>query len=267
MLSELKKSTSAILHQRVTSPLYGTLIISWLFWNWKIIYLTLFIDESSIKGTKIDFIVANYSNPLNHFIYPFISAAIIIVLIPFVANGAFWLSLKFKKWRLDQKNEIEKKQLLTIEQSIALRSEIREKELGFEKILEKVEQEKEELNKISVELQEEVNRLKSALDKKAKTRTSQSSSSGYGPEDYEGLKNNTRIFEPFEEIAKSVKNHNIFPKKINERIKEYYLINGIVEEDVNVNPSGEFYYKLTFKGEGLYRDFFNELFNSQAGKK
>ena len=71
MLTELRKSTNAILFERVTSPFFGTLVISWSLWNWKIIYLTFFVNEELLKGTnKIDYIVSNYINIHNIITYP-----------------------------------------------------------------------------------------------------------------------------------------------------------------------------------------------------
>ncbi|NQY07917.1 MAG: hypothetical protein HRT71_00165 [Flavobacteriales bacterium] len=102
MLSELKKSTNAILYERVISPLFGTFVTSWLACNWKIIYLTLFISEDKISVNKIDYIVDELYNIHLLVTLPLISTAIFITLVPFVSNGAFWLSMKFKMWRIDK---------------------------------------------------------------------------------------------------------------------------------------------------------------------
>ena len=103
MFSELRKSTNAILFERVTSPLFGTFIVSWLIWNWKIVYLTLFVSESNIEGNKIDYIASNYCDIHVLVTYPLISTLLLLTAIPFVANGAFWISMKFRKWRIDKK--------------------------------------------------------------------------------------------------------------------------------------------------------------------
>jgi hypothetical protein len=72
MQSEIKKSINSILFERLTSPLYGTLIISWLIWNWKIIYLTLFVDseenyeEIEIK-TKEKIELENFEGIIKYF--------------------------------------------------------------------------------------------------------------------------------------------------------------------------------------------------------
>ncbi|MCP4460990.1 MAG: hypothetical protein GY816_23665 [Cytophagales bacterium] len=52
IFDETRKSINSALYERVSSPLYGTLIISWLVWNWEIVYLTFFVNESRIEMTK-----------------------------------------------------------------------------------------------------------------------------------------------------------------------------------------------------------------------
>jgi len=135
MLDEIRKSINSTLYERVSSPLYGAAIVSWLIWNWEIVYLTLFIDESGIAGTKIDYILANYSSIHSLLTYPAISTLMLLTVIPFISNGAYYLNLIFRKWRIDKKNEVENKQLLSIEKSIELRTEIRSQEEKFEKLL------------------------------------------------------------------------------------------------------------------------------------
>lgn len=146
MLDDIKKSVNEIIYERTTSPLFGTLIVSWLIWNWRIIYLTFFISESKIKQNKIDYILANYSDLEHIVIFPLISTLALLTIIPFISNGAYWLSLKFNKWKVDQKNSIDKKQLLTIEQSIELREEVAKQEANFLKLVENKNAEITQLN-------------------------------------------------------------------------------------------------------------------------
>jgi hypothetical protein len=134
MMEEIKKSISSILYERTTSPLFGTLIISWVIWNWKILYVTFFVSEKITKN-KIDFIVLNYSD-IHHIVtFPLISTFALLTIVPFISNGAYWLSINFENWKLNQKNSIEKKQLLTVEQSIELREQILKQEERFSKLV------------------------------------------------------------------------------------------------------------------------------------
>jgi YesN/AraC family two-component response regulator len=124
MIEETKKSIQSILYQRVSSPFYGTLIVSWLIWNWKIIYLTIFVSEVFFKESKIDFITKNYSD-INHLAWlPLTSTIILLTVFPFITNGAYWLDILFNNWRENKKNTVENKKLLTIAQSINLREQI-----------------------------------------------------------------------------------------------------------------------------------------------
>lgn len=260
MLTELRKSTNAILFERVSSPLFGTLIISWLIWNWKIVYLTIFISESKLEINKIDYIIENYQNIHTLITFPLISTFLLITVIPLISNGAFWMNLIYKKWKTDKKNEVEKTQLLTIEQSVELRKEIRDKEIQFEKILEKKTLDNKLLQAQIEELKLKLTDGKSSEDsnKKQKIRKNNSSSS-YGSSEYTQLKKNTRILESFEKIITSIRKDFQFPKDTSDELKEYYLINDIVKEEYD-EFENEKYYELTFKGNGLYRDFFNEKF-------
>jgi hypothetical protein len=260
MLTELRKSTNAILFERVSSPLFGTLIISWLIWNWKIVYLTIFISESKLEINKIDYIIDNYQNIHILITFPLISTFLLITVIPLISNGAFWMNLIYKKWKTDKKNEVEKTQLLTIEQSVELRKEIRDKEIQFEKILEKKTLDNKLLQAQIEELELKLTDGKSSEDsnKKQKIRKNNSSSS-YGSSEYTQLKKNTRILESFEKIITSIRKDFQFPEDTSDELKEYYLINDIVKEEYD-EIANEKYYELTFKGNGLYKDFFNEKF-------
>ena len=57
MISDFRKSINSILYERVSSPLFGTFVISWLIWNWKITYLTLFVSESNLDKNKLEYIL------------------------------------------------------------------------------------------------------------------------------------------------------------------------------------------------------------------
>lgn len=139
MLNELKKSFSAVIYDRVSSPFYGAFIATWFIWNWKIPYITLFVSEKSLKITKLTWIESNALNTENLFYFPLISTFIVLTILPFVTNGFYWLHIKFNKWKVDKRNTIEMKTLLTVEQSIAIRKEMEDVTQQLNSVLEKKE--------------------------------------------------------------------------------------------------------------------------------
>lgn len=153
MTREITKSINSILYERTTSPFYGTLFLSWLIFNWKIVYLTFFISEQKIAGSKIDYITSNFNDTSTLVWYPLISTVLLLTVFPFISNGAYWLSMMFNNWRIQQKNIIEKKQLLTVEQSIELREQILQQEERFSKLILDKNLEIEKLNTLIEEFQ------------------------------------------------------------------------------------------------------------------
>ncbi|ADV50459.1 hypothetical protein Celal_3185 [Cellulophaga algicola DSM 14237] len=156
-MDEIKKSISAILHERTTSPLFGTLIFSWVIWNWKIVYLTFFVSESKISLTKVEYIVVNYCDFNSLITYPILSSLALLTIVPFFSNGAYWLSINFSNWRLKQKNLVEKKQLLTVEQSIELREQILKQEEKFSNLVQDKNLEIERLKELMEQSESTIN--------------------------------------------------------------------------------------------------------------
>ncbi|CAH6876290.1 conserved hypothetical protein [Vibrio chagasii] len=124
MLEEFKKSFNSVLYERVSSPLYGTLIFAWMFWNWKILYVTLFVSEKELAFNKLQWIETYALNQVDLFYKPIFSAIFLLTVMPFVSNAFYWLHLRFNKWKVDKRNSIEMKSLLTLEQSIEIRRQV-----------------------------------------------------------------------------------------------------------------------------------------------
>jgi len=252
MITELRKSINAILSERLSSPFYGALIISWIIWNWKTIYLTLFVSESKINGTKIDFIIENYSSSKNLIIYPILSTLVILLIIPFISNGAYWTNLKFKNWRQKKRNNIENKQLLTLEQSIEIRKELKQKEFEYEEILQKREKQIVDLNQIINEFNKHQKEKLSELEKDINLSNDTSKIT------YKSLKENKEAFDFFEQSYKALEKDEQFPSDVPDLIIEYYIVNGIFER--NKYASGKFYYTRTSISKTLYKMYFTEKY-------
>ncbi|WP_426483308.1 hypothetical protein [Flavobacterium sp. 2] len=245
MIDEIKKSINSIFTERVSSPFYGTLIVSWLIWNWKIVYLTFFVDQDKLDKIKIDFIIDNYNDVWHLVYFPLISTFTLITIIPFLTNGAYWLDLKFTTWRVNQKNEIEGKRLLTLEQSIKLRSELRELEENFEKLLERKN--------------DEIQLLQNSLNELSNSKTD---SETINFNDEKTFSNDYKVLVEKKLIDDFIKCYKIFdkgvskfPEDISEEKKEFFIVNGYFR-----GSTGSAYFSNTDKAKKLYTEVFNRNF-------
>lgn len=253
MLTEFRKSIDSIFSERIASPFYGTLTISWLIWNWKIIYLTLFISENKITTDKINYIISNYSDIHILAYYPLLSTLLLLTLIPFLSNSAFWLSMTFNKWKIDQKNIIEKRQLLTLEQSINIREEIRNQEEKFEKLLQKKD---EQISILNAQLtpSSETN-----IGKKQIKGTANVSENKY-LWDYSEFERNTKVSSFFDKIIATIKKNLRLEGIIPDEIIDFYTLNEIIAQDLRKQNG---YFELTDKGNY----FFKQRINSKLSEK
>lgn len=148
-MSDLTTSIKEIFNERISSPFYGSLIISWLIWNWEIPYVTFFVDGDKLNVNKIEYITTNCNNLWVLIALPLLSTALILLGIPYLSNGAYWVTLKFDNWRINKKNEVENKQMMSIEQSGRLRVEIKNLEEKYATILNEKDEELEAQKKIA----------------------------------------------------------------------------------------------------------------------
>ncbi|NQY07916.1 MAG: hypothetical protein HRT71_00160 [Flavobacteriales bacterium] len=148
-----------------------------------------------------------------------------------------------------------------MEQSIEIRKEIREKEFEFDKIIEKNNLNEELLKNDISELEERIRKHEVDLPKRKNASKSGNSSSSYSSSDFDELKSNKKVFGSFMSVAQHIRENEDFPKGTGSELKEFYLINDIVEEKIGIHSLP--YYRLTFKGNGLYQDHFNAEFNKK----
>lgn len=117
-MEDLKNSLISVFKNRITNPLTGTFIISWVIWNWKIFYLTFFVSEKSIItekiATKIDYILEHCSDICNLLVYPLLSTLFFILLFPFVSVLAYRLQQYFRGLKITIKDRIDNKEVWII---------------------------------------------------------------------------------------------------------------------------------------------------------
>ena len=124
MINEFQRSIRRVLNERIVSPLLGSLSLSWIAWNWQILYFLLSDDPKFRPIEKIEFVTHN----LNNFSYlvtlPIVSALSFTLAYPFLSILVTFLwefAVSLRKRLLES---IRRGELLTIEESLALRSEI-----------------------------------------------------------------------------------------------------------------------------------------------
>jgi hypothetical protein len=126
-LSDLKKSVESVFTERISSPFYGTFILSWVIWNWQPIYLTVFVDQRLIAPkTKLEYIVQNYANWWHLLILPLVSTAFLIGIVPWAVNKALKIHLNYEKERISMRESIDAGKRLTIEQTAEIRNQMSE---------------------------------------------------------------------------------------------------------------------------------------------
>lgn len=131
MLDDIRKSLYAALYERTSSPLYGTFILSWCLWNWQILYL-LFWEEQKIDFiSKMNMIFA-LTDGWYLIVYPILSTLGFLTLGNLAGSGAYWLQLKFDKWRRTQKEDNDSSIRLSLQESILVRSEVTKQQQSFQ---------------------------------------------------------------------------------------------------------------------------------------
>lgn len=240
MLSEFRKSINAILYDRIASPLSGTFILTWLVWNWKIIYLSLFVDDKFLDRSKLEIIQEEYLNIWDGLLYPLFTTIILLTVYQFVAEFAYRLWLYFKKRKSDLREKFENKRLLTLEQSIQLRLEMKSQEERFEKI-------NEDKNK-------EIELLRNQIEKFTRTEDDKAiephfDEDALSSEDLDYVLNKKGLIKTLQQIHNRGGEYlpdEDGPKR--EHMKELEL------HDLIDNQTPDTYYKVTSKGKKLLKD-------------
>lgn len=236
------------MYERVRSPLFGTFAFSWIAWNWRIIYISFFVSEKVIPN-KLDFIHKYLFNANHIILYPFYSTLVFLLIVPFLSNGAFWLNLKFKKWRIDQKNQIENKQLLTIEKSIALREQIRNQEERFQKI---TEEKDSEINLLKAEITELRKPKTINIETRPETEKQSVTESKINTE-YNKLFNNEEHAKALKLAKGYIDNESPLKGNLDKTMLDFLEFNNIIERH-EINPN---YHHLTDKGKSMYKILLN----------
>lgn len=126
MLDDITKSIKATLYERATSPLFGSFALSWIAWNYQLLFTLFGEGDYDTKFSYIElFLYPDWKCYLleNGFVYPFTTAVIIILVYPWPALGLFWY------WRLMQvlqkkvQQRVEDEEPMTAKEAAELRKD------------------------------------------------------------------------------------------------------------------------------------------------
>jgi hypothetical protein len=151
-----------IFKERTTSPLYGTFILSWCLANWRIVYLTLFVDQE-LTGNKIYVIDALYLDWRNLLFWPIVSTVFLIYVAPRLANEAYKVALSFSVERRKILESLESNRMLSVEESELIQQNADSRVRRAEQRAASIELERQELDNGLKASQERVVELREAI--------------------------------------------------------------------------------------------------------
>lgn len=159
MFDDVVKTIKAQLYDRVTSPLFGTFLMSWLAWNWRLPVLFLFDSTTNVLAKFAYVDAALYSNPskyyLEGFLYPLVTTGFFIGIYPWLARPVYgyWRHQINRQKELQQ--EIDNETPLLAEEARKLRRDVLEAELKYQTESEQREARIKDLEGIIKSLQQE----------------------------------------------------------------------------------------------------------------
>ena len=130
MLQEFTKSLKSSMYDRLSSPLFGSFVIAWLVWNYRLVLILLSSWEADRKFDFIDYNLYGVSSSnyekyallcLHHFIGPAIAAILFILLYPYPATWVFEYARNQQKKLRSIRQRIENETLLTAKEAADLR--------------------------------------------------------------------------------------------------------------------------------------------------
>lgn len=261
-IREFTNSINKIINERLTSPFYGALVIAWLLINWKIVYLTLFVDGDKLSKLKIDYIIENYSDYWHVLWLPLISTFLLLTIVPFITYGAFWANLFFTDLRQKKKIQVEKSQVLSVEQSLQIRSEIRNQKMQFNNLLDEKNSEidtlRAQVNLLEKNIAENTssNKPLSSLDEISDYRISDSKDL---EREIRELINDEGFLKEFQYINESIQKHKVFNLNNSDfdyntiaKLKAFDLI-----KEIGAVVHGK-YYEFTEKGNKFLKFYYTK---------
>ncbi len=133
-MTEIVKSLRAALYERATSPLLGSFVIFWIYFNWKALSIIV-LGEGDILF-RISHIESDYPYSYRNILCPALYAAAYSVLYPYLSLFFYTVARYAHVWKISIRNKIEKINTISFEKYNQLKSEILENEKKLSDLLE-----------------------------------------------------------------------------------------------------------------------------------
>ena len=167
MLNEIKDSIKARLYDMKYTPFLASYSFFFIYFNAKL--FLIFFDSSLSVQNKIDIL----SYDMVNYCYPIAGALIYTLVFPFAQIGFYSAKLWFDKQMNSLKHNIEKKTLLSHEESQYIRFANKKLQDELDDYIKRFEQTKKEYEDYKVKLEEEYQTKKDSLDSSFKERVNE----------------------------------------------------------------------------------------------
>lgn len=151
-LIDVSNSIKASITDKVTHPLLGSFIISWLFFNWKAIFFLFFSDLDVVY--KLKTVSENYSDWCLNLFFPLVSSLALVFLLPLFTAGYTRFIAMTKEFQMKSLPEFFRPHCLTLNDSNSLRDYY---ENEFKLLKAELESATKEITKYRTENQSEFN--------------------------------------------------------------------------------------------------------------
>jgi hypothetical protein len=225
-MKEVLNSIYDTYKDRLKNPFFRSFLFSWIAFNWKPLSIII-VSKDSIYH-RIEVIETCYDPNWYNLIIPLAIAIAYILVLPYIMWGLDYLT----------------KTAIISRRDIAINIQIEKQKSSRKMILDKID-----IEENMKEFLEKSEANKKSLDRKKIDGVK------YDIYDYNLVQKNDRVYESFGDVTGSIKSSGNFPINLSDDLKEYYLINDLVEEDSY--GSG---YVLSDKGNWIYKEYFNEKF-------
>jgi hypothetical protein len=152
MIKEITNSFKAALYQRVSSPLYGTYIFSWILYNWLIVLPFIFgskVFDERMSNFKLAMAPSDDGFLYSTLLIPMLITGVILLLQPILQRFHFIYTEWNKSEGLKKRDQFSSETMLTLEQSNELRSSVQKVQQFHQEVLKNKDEEILEYKKLA----------------------------------------------------------------------------------------------------------------------